>query len=176
MFKKLDKYIARKFLASFLFTMMIFTVIAMVIDYSDKVERFIEGAVPGDEIFFDYYLTFILFMLGHLIPLYTLISVVFFTSRLAFNSEMISILNAGVSFGRLLRPYLFAAGLIAAFHFVASHYLIPSGNKTRLEFEHTYIWKSNDKGKKTNVHFFIGPEEAVYVKRFSSRNQSADDF
>jgi len=176
MLKILDRYIIRKYLGTFLFTMAIFTLIAVVIDFSDKVEDFIEEQVPLSEMLFDYYLNFCLFMIGQLIPLYALISVIFFTSRLASNSEMISILNAGVSFGRILRPYLISAGLIAGFHFIANHYLIPDGNKSRLDFEHAYIWKSNDKGKKSNVHFFIGPETTVYIKRFNKRNNTADDF
>ncbi len=172
----LDRYIIKKFLGTFLFTMAIFTMIAVVIDFSDKVEDFIEEQVPLSEMLFDYYINFCLFMVGQLIPLYALISVIFFTSRLASNSEMISILNAGVSFGRILRPYLISAGLIAGFHFIANHYLIPEGNKSRLDFEHTYIWKSNDKGKKSNVHFFIGPETTVYIKRFNKKNKTADNF
>jgi len=172
----LDKYITKKFLSTFLFTMMIFTVIAMVIDFSTKVEDFIEEAVPAKEILVDYYLTFIMYMVGQLIPLYTLIAVIFFTSRLAFNSEMISILNAGVSFKRLLRPYLIGASIIAVFHLIAGHIFIPNGNKQRLEFEHTYVWKTNDKGKKSNVHYFIAPGNAVYVKRFSTRTKSVDQF
>lgn len=176
MLKILDRYISRKFIMTFLFTMMVFTLIAMVIDFSTKVEDFIEEQVPASEILIDYYLTFIIYMVGQLIPLYTLIAVVFFTSRLAFNSEMISVLNAGVSFKRLLKPYLIVAGGIAAFHLLAGHVIIPEGNKQRLNFEHKYIWKSNDRGKKSNVHFFIGPENAVYVKRFNSRNETADQF
>jgi len=176
MLKILDRYIIKKFLGTFLFTMAIFTMIAVVIDFSDKVEDFIEEQVPLSEMLFDYYLNFCLFMVGQLIPLYALISVIFFTSRMASNSETISILNAGVGFGRILRPYLISAGLIAGFHFIANHYLIPNGNKSRLDFEHTYIWKSNDKGKKSNVHFFIGPETTVYIKRYNKRNNTADDF
>ena len=155
---------------------MIFTVIAMVIDFSTKIEDFIEEKVPAKEILVDYYLTFIMYMVGQLIPLYTLIAVIFFTSRLAFNSEMISILNAGVSFKRLLRPYLIVAGIIALFHLVGGHIFIPNGNKQRLEFEHTYVWKTNDKGKKSNVHYFIAPGNAVYVKRFSTSTNAVDDF
>jgi len=176
MLKILDRYISKKFLSTFLFTVMIFTVIAMFIDFSTKVEDFIEEAVPAKEILLDYYLTFIMYMIGQLIPLYTLIAVIFFTSRLAFNSEMISILNAGVSFRRILRPYLFSATIIAAVLFIGGHHFIPNGNKQRLDFEYTYVWKSSDKGKKTNVHYFIAPKNAVFVKRFNSRNNSADNF
>ena len=176
MLKILDRYIIRQFLGTFLFTMMIFTLIAVVIDFSDKVEDFIEKSVPLGEMVFDYYINFALFMMGQLIPLYVLISVVFFTSRLASNSEVISILNAGVSFRRILKPYLIAAVAITAFHLFSNHNLIPNGNKKRLDFEHTYVWQSNDRGKKSNVHFFIGPETTVYIRRYNKKRQTADDF
>lgn len=176
MLRILDRYIIRKFLGTFLFVMFIFTLMAIVIDFSDKIEDFIEEQVPFSEMIFDYYVNFVLYMIGQLIPLYALIAVIFFTSRLAFNSEIISILNAGVSFRRLLRPYLISALLIAGFHLFANHYLLPNGNKSRLDFEHTYIWKSNDKGKTRNVHFFIGPETTVYLKRYNKKNKSADEF
>ncbi len=176
MLKILDRYIIKQYLGTFLFTMMIFTLIAIVIDFSDKIEDFIEKNVTFYETVFDYYINFCLYMVGQLIPLYALIAVIFFTSRLASNSEIISILNAGVSFWRLLKPYLIAAFLISGFHLLSNHYLIPNGNKKRLDFEHTYIWTGNDKGKTRNVHFFIGPETTVYLKRYNKKTKSADDF
>jgi len=102
--------------------------------------------------------------------------VIFFTSRLASNSELISILNAGVPFWRILQPYIIAALIIAGFHFVSNHYLIPIGNKTRLDFENTYVYSGNDKGKKSNVHFFIGPDTKVFIRRFRKKSKVADDF
>ena len=93
-----------------------------------------------------------------LFPLFTLISVVFFTSRLANNNEILSIFNSGVSFGRLLRPYLIGALLIAGIHAVSSHIFVPAGNKTRLELEQKYFNHNKDKGKTRNIHMFVGPD------------------
>ncbi|MCC6463086.1 MAG: LptF/LptG family permease, partial [Saprospiraceae bacterium] len=91
----------------------------------------------------------------------------------AFNSEILSILNAGVSFQRLLRPYLIAGGLVALFHLSLNHFLIPLGNKSRLKFERTYVWTENEKGKKSNVHFLIAPDTKVYIQGYDKNRQTA---
>ena len=176
MLKKLDLYIIRKFLVTFFFTVLIFTMISMVIDFSEKVEKFIESAITTKEIFIDYYPNFLLFIAGLLWPLFTLISVIFFTSRLAYNSEIISIFNAGVSYRRLMVPYLVSASIIAAMHFAGNHWFIPKGNKARLDVEHTYIWTNNDKGKTRDVHMFLSPDTKVYINYFRKRDSTARKF
>lgn len=173
MLKKLDKYIIKKFFSSFFFTVLIFTMISVVIDFSEKVEKFIEEPITKQEILIDYYPNFMLFIAGLLWPLFTLISVIFFTSRMAYNSEIISIFNAGVSFKRLMRPYLIVALFIAGLHLLGNHYLIPKGNKTRLDLEHTHIYRDNDKGKTRNVHMFLTPDSKVYINFFRKRDSTA---
>ena len=121
--------------------------VAMVIDFSDKVEDFIEESCTIKEILFDYYLNYIPYINGLLWPLFALIAVIFFTSRLAYNSEIISILNAGVSFRRLMLPYLIGGTVIAGLHFVGNHFVIPQANKVRLDFEHKYVWKTQRQRK-----------------------------
>ncbi len=176
MFKKLDQYIFKKYIFTFLFTVFIFTLIAVVIDFSDKIDNFIKEPVTIKEIIFDYYLHFIPYIISHLVPLYVLISVVFFTSRMAYNSEVISILNAGISFNRFMVPYLMGGCLVAAVHLFCNHYLIPIGSKIRLDFEHTYIWKSSDKGKTQDIHMFITPETKTFIRRYRKRDTTAVDF
>jgi lipopolysaccharide export system permease protein len=100
----------------------------MAIDFSDKVRSFIESGCTLKNIMVDYFPGFVLHMMGLLMPMYVLITVVFFTSRLAFNSEILSILNAGVSFWRLMRPYLISAALICLLHLLLGHFLIPKLN------------------------------------------------
>jgi len=175
MLKKLDVYIIKKFLSSFGFTMLLFTIISVAIDFSTKVEKFIEKDCTVHEITFDYFVNFIWYINGLLVPLYVLISVIFFTSRLAFNSEFISILNAGVSYRRIMRPYLISAGLIAVCHIYANHMLIPHANKVRLDFEHKYIWTSSDKMKKRDIHMFIDPNTKVFIRHFRKEEQYASD-
>jgi len=174
--KKLDKYIFKKYITTFLFVVLIFTMIAVIIDFSEKVENFVEEDCTISEITIDYYLGFIPYINSLLLPLYALISVIFFTSRMANNSEIISILNAGVSFNRLLVPYMSAALLIVCFHLVANHFIVPIGNKSRLDFEHTYIWKHSDKGKTNKVHMFLGDNKKVFIRYFNKKEKVGHDF
>ena len=161
---------------TFLFTMLIFSMIAMIIDFSDKVEDFIEEPCTLREILLSYYVNFVIYINGMLTPLYALISVIFFTSRMAYDSEIISILNAGVSFRRLMLPYMLAAGTIGGVHLLSNHFFIPLGNEKRLNFENLYIWKYNDKGKTEDVHLFIGDQTKIYVDHYRKRDSVANDF
>lgn len=171
-----DRYIASKFLKTFFFVVLIFAMIASVIDFSEKVEKFIETDITTYQITVEYYPNFVIYISGLLWPLFTLISVIFFTSRMAFNSEIISVFNAGISFQRLIRPYLIVATFLALMHLLGNHYFIPNGNKTRLDIERQYIWRNNDKGKKDNVHMFLSPDTKIYVNSYSKRDSSARNF
>ncbi|MCG8327844.1 MAG: LptF/LptG family permease [Chitinophagales bacterium] len=176
MLPKLDRYIIKKFMSTFFFAVLIFTMISVIIDFSEKVEKFIESDITRREIFLEYYPGFIGYIGGLLWPLYTLIAVIFFTSRMASNSEIISIFNAGVSFRRLMRPYMISASIIAIMHLIGNHYLIPLGNKLRLDVEHAYIWTTNDKGKTQDVHMFLSPDSKVYINYYRKRDSTARKF
>lgn len=174
--KILDNYIIKKYLSTFGFIVLILTLIACVIDFSEKADVFTKGLVPKREIFLGHYLNFIPHISTLLFPLYALIAVIFFTSRMAYNSEIISILNAGVSFTRLMRPYLVAGGVIAVTHLVLNHFIVPRGNKERLRIEHTYITKTNDKGKTENIHMFLNNTTKVFIGYFRKNDTTARDF
>ena len=176
MLKILDRYIIKKFMSTFFFVVLIFTMISVVIDYSEKVEKFIEEPITRKEILLDYYPSFIIFIDGLLWPLFTLISVIFFTSRMAYNSEIISILNAGVSFRRLMRPYVIGAFFIAFLSFIGNHYFIPLGNKKRLDIQYTYLDKDKDKGKTKDVHMFVSPDTKIYINFYRKRDSTARNF
>lgn len=172
--KVIDNYLIRKYFSTFFFSLLICTLISVAIDFSDKVKHFIEKPCTLKQIVIDYYLGFILHMAGLLLPLYTLIAVVFFSSRLAFNSEILSIFNAGVSFGRLLKPYLIVGGAIAVIHLSLNHFMIPQFNKSRLLFERTFVWTTGqDKGKTSNVHFLVAPDTKVFIRGYNKNNKSA---
>ena len=175
MLKLLDRYIIQKYLGTFFFTVLIFSLIAIVIDFSDKVEKFIEEPTTAHEIIFKYYLPYIPYINGLLWPLYALIAVIFFTSRLAYNSEIIAILNAGVSFRRLLVPYLCAGGFVAGLQLLGNHLIIPLGNQSRLGFEHKYIDKDSDKGRVRDIHLFLTPGSKAYIRFYNKRDTSALD-
>ena len=174
--KILDRYIFLKYISTFFFTVLLFTMISVVIDFSEKVEDFLHESCTAHEIIFDYYVNFIPHINWLLWPLISLISVIFFTSRLAHNSEIISVLNAGISFKRLQYSYLSAAFLITAIHLLGNHYLIPQANKKRLKFEHTYIYKNSDQGKTENVHLFVGSDTKVYLRFYNKSDKTARDF
>ncbi|MCR9286049.1 MAG: LptF/LptG family permease [Bacteroidetes bacterium] len=176
MLKKLDIYIIKKFLATFFFVVLIFTMIAVVIDFSEKVEEFIDEDLGTKQVVSEYYINFLLFINGMLWPLFTLISVIFFTSRMAANSEIISMLNAGMSFRRLMVPYLLAGGAIASIHLFGNHIVIPMANKEMFEFIHKYVEKEKDKGKTRDVHMFISPNEKIYVRDYFKRDSLAKKF
>lgn len=176
MLKKLDWYIIGKFLRTFFFTVLIFSMVSLIIDFSEKIERFIESDISKMEITFEYFPTFLLFILGLLWPMLTLIAVIFFTGRMAANSEIISILNAGVSFRRFLRPYLVSAGFLSLIYLVGIHYVIPWANNHRTTLERVYFNRNRDEGKTQNVHMFVAPETKVFMTHFSKRDSSARNF
>jgi len=176
MLKKLDWYIIGKFLSTFFFTVLIFSMVSLIIDFSEKIERFIESDISKMEIAFEYFPTFLLFILGFLWPMLTLIAVIFFTGRMANNSEIISILNAGVSFWRFLRPYLVCATFLSFIYVIGIHYVIPWGNAHRTNLERVYFNRNRDVGKTQNVHMFVAPNTKVFMTHFSKRDSSARNF
>ena len=175
MFKILDKYIIKKYLGTFFFVMLLFTMIASAIDFSEKVQDFIEESCTRKEIIFDYFINFMLYINGMLMPIYVLIGVIFFTSRMAYNAEMISILNAGVPFSRIMRPYLVSASIVMLLFLLAAHYFVPVGNIKRLDFERKYINKRSEKGKKDNVHLFIAKNLKAYIRYYSPSDSMMRD-
>ena len=152
------------------------TVVAMAIDFFEKVDKFLADTVTTKEIIFEYYLNFIPWINGLLWPLFALLAVIFFTSRMASNSEIISMLSAGISYNRIVRPFLIAAVLIAGIHWVGKNYLIPRSNKIKGEFESEHIRKGNKKTLEDNTHFFLSEEEKVYIKYFRRHDSTANTF
>ncbi len=149
--------------------------IAVVIDTSDKLEKFLKEDVTLQEIVFQYYGAFIPHINWLLWPLFSLISVIFFTSRMAANSEVISILNAGVSYTRFLRPYFVSAGLICFFHAIGNHFFIPMLNKNRIEFEANYIKKTSDRHQNNEVHLMLSKDDKVFVRFYNRSDSMARD-
>jgi lipopolysaccharide export system permease protein len=165
-----------KYLSSFVFTGILFTLISFVIDASQKVESFVNENLSLKQIIFDYYLYFLPNINILLWPLFALIAVIFFTSRLAYNSEIMSILNAGVSFRRIMIPYLASACMLIIPHLWGNHTFIPQANKKRIEFENQFIYKSNrDHNRSSNIHLFTDENTKVYVRFFREDDNSVSD-
>ena len=169
--KKIDRYLIRKYLATFFFTCLLFSIIALVIEISQKLENLLQTDVSMVRIFTDYLLHFIPWINGLLWPLFALISVVFFTSRLARDTEFIAMLSTGMSLRRLLMPYMVAAIFISGVHWVLSHYIIPISSDQRLTFEYTYIRPDRVEGRTQDVHFFLTPDQKIFI-RFYSRSDT----
>lgn len=150
--------------------------IAVTIDFFENVDKFLHKDVTLKALIFDYYFNFIPWINGQLWPLFSLIAVIFFTSRLAKQSEIIAILASGVSFYRILLPFLIAASFIASIHWVGSNYIIPKSTKVYSEFRAEHIKRSGRKVKTSNIHFFTSSNEKAYIRMYSDRDSSARGF
>lgn len=165
--KIIDWYIIKKFLGTFFYAITLLIVIVIVFDVSENVDSFIKNKAPFMAIVVDYYINFIPYFINLFIYLFTFISVIFFTSKLAGDTEIIAILSSGVSFKRLLLPYLMASVFLAIISFYLGNFLIPKTNEVRRVFKNTYMEKLT-KDNETNIHIQIQPNTFVYVDRFNS--------
>lgn len=171
----LDWYIIKKFLGTFFFAMLAIIVITVVFDISEKIDDFIEKKAPLNAIIFRYYVNFIPYFITLFSSLFIFISVIFFTSKMAYQSEIIAILSSGISFQRFLYPYFVGACILAMFSFVLNDMIIPSANRRRFEFEETYI-TSPIMYLQQNVHKQIEPGLFVYMESFSNVSEIAYRF
>lgn len=130
----IDRYIIRKFLGTFFFAISLLIIIVIIFDISEKIDDFITKQAPLQAIIFDYYLNFIPFFINLFSNLFTFIAVVFFTSRLAARTEIVAMLSGGISFRRLLRPYMISASFLVILTLYLSNFLIPHTNITLREF------------------------------------------
>ena len=166
--QKLDWYIIKKFLGTFFFSISLILLIVVVFDISEKIDDFIEKDAPLRGIIFDYYLNFIPYFGNIFSPLFTFVAVIFFTSKMANNTEVISILSSGISFNRFLRPFMLSAGLLAVLSFTLSNFIIPPANSERLEFENTYI-KNPYKNRDKDIHMQIKPGQFIYMQSYNTK-------
>ena len=173
--KKIDAYIVSKFITTFFVALLLIIGIVIIFDISEKIDNFVAKEAPLKAIVFDYYLNFIPYFMNMFSPLFVFITVIFFTSKMAADSEIIAILSCGISFHRMMVPYIFSAALIALFSLCLNLFIIPDANKTRLEFENQYV-KTRFKSVGRNVHYQISPGEFVFAESFSSWNNTAYRF
>jgi lipopolysaccharide export system permease protein len=136
---KIDWYIIKRFLGAFVLALGLFTVIIIVFDLSEKIDEFMENSAPFDEVIFNYYVNWVPFLLNLFSPVFVFISVIFFTSKMAQKGEIIAMLAGGVSYDRLLRPYIITSVFLALVSFSMFAWIIPKADKTRVVFENQYI-------------------------------------
>ena len=163
--KKIDIYIIKKFLGTFFFSIVLILSIAIIFDLTEKLDNFFDNNAPLRAIIFDYYLNFIPFYMNMFTPLFTFISVIFFTSKLAANTEIIAMLSSGISFRRIMLPYLISATIISVLSFVLGGYIIPPSNEKLLEFENEYVKKFKTNYAR-NIQMEIEPGIILYIERF----------
>ncbi|HAM98020.1 MAG TPA: hypothetical protein DCQ26_05375 [Marinilabiliales bacterium] len=165
--KKLDLYIIKKFLGTFFYSLMLIIVIVVIFDVSEKIDDFLEKEAPIRAIVVDYYLNFVPYFANLFSALFTFISVIFFTSKLAGNSEIIAILSSGVSYRRLMFPYFVSAFILTIFSFVLINWIIPPANQKRLEFEEKYI-KVRYRNDDRNIHRQMLPGVFIYMETYNN--------
>lgn len=163
--KRIDTYIIKKFLGTYFYSIVLILSIAIVFDLTEKLDNFFDNNAPLNAIVFDYYLNFIPFYMNMFSPLFTFIAVIFFTSKMATNTEIIAILASGVSFKRLMLPYFISATVISSIAFVLGGYVIPPANEKLINFEDKYIKKVKSEYAR-NVQMEVEPGVIMYIERY----------
>jgi lipopolysaccharide export system permease protein len=167
MFTKLDRYIIKKFLGTFFYSLLLLISIIIVFDIQEKFDDFMEKKAPLHAIVFDYYVNFAPYYANMFMFLFIFISVIFFTSKLANNSEIIAILSAGISFRRLLVPYFESALVLAVLSYLLSAYVIPPATAIRLNFENTYIKRAYVNNAR-NIHRQVNDSTRLYLQSYNA--------
>ena len=164
--KTIDRYIIRKFLGTFFFSIILLLFIIIIFDISEKIDDFLKHDAPLKAIIFNYYLNFIPHFINLFSYLFVFISVIYFTSKMASNSEIIAILSSGISFRRLLYPYFISAIILAVMSFILGNFIIPYTNRGTLAFERKYI-KDAKQFNDMNIHKQISPGTYIYLENFN---------
>lgn len=171
MLKKIDLYIIKKFLGTFFFALVLIIIIVLIFTYSEEADNFEYYNAPGSAIL-TYYLTLAPYFATLFSPMFTFIAVIFFTSKMAFNSELIGMFSNGVSFPRLLRPYFVGAFIIATFSFVLTNYVLPRTNEKKNELHYLYIDPNKEyKTKDRDIHFQLKKGYFIHLSTYSQKAQ-----
>ena len=165
--KRLDQYIVVKFIGTYIFSILLIISIAIVFDFNENLAKFSTYNAPWRAIIFDYYANFVPYFANLFSPLFVFIAVIFFTSKLAGNSEVIAMLACGTSFRRLLMPYMLSAALIAAVNYYLGAYVIPHGNIIKQNFETLYKNKKKNTSAQ-NVQLQVGPGVIAFIQQYDN--------
>lgn len=172
---KIDFYIIKKFLGTYFFSIALIMAIATIFDFNERIDKFTSSHATWHEIIFDYYLNFIPYLANLFSALFVFISVIFFTTKLADNSEIIAMRSTGMGFNRLLRPYMVSAGVIALLSFVLGAFVIPHGNVERLNFDQQYIHKKKVTTAE-NVQLQVDTGVVAYIQHFDNDTKTGFNF
>lgn len=170
--KKIDWYILRKFLTTFFFAIFLFTVIAVVVDVSEKTDEMVRSRLGVKRIILEYYIGFVPHIIALLFPLFVFISVIYFTSKMAVQSEIIAVIAGGTSYGRWLRPYWVGSIFLAMILWLANQYVVPRANKIRSSFESKYIDANSSYnalvGGNTHIYFRVDSSTYAGIMRYDT--------
>lgn len=172
---RIDRYLIGKFLGTYFFSIILIISISVVFDVNEHIDKFLTRNASVHAIIFDYYLNFIPYYSNLFSQLFVFISVIFFTTKLAENSEIIAMMSTGMTFRRLLRPYLVGAAIIAALTFYMGAYIIPKGNVKRIDFENTYKRKRVN-SYTTNVQLEVDSGVIAYIARYEDGLKTGYEF
>ena len=172
---RLDRYIMAKFIGTYIYSIILIISIAIVFDVNENLSKFATNGAPLKAIVFDYYANFVPYFSNLFSPLFVFIAVIFFTSKLAGNSEIIAMLAAGVSFKRLMKPYMISAALIAVVNYYLISSVIPHGTVIRQDFEAKYK-NSKRTTSATNVQLMVGPGIIAYIQSYDNRTKTGYGF
>ncbi|HEY4061543.1 MAG TPA: LptF/LptG family permease [Puia sp.] len=180
MIKLLDSYILKKFLGTFIFTLLVITTIAVVIDTSEKADDFVKSGLTGWQLVTHYYIGFIPFIMSMIFPLMVFIAVIYFSSKMAGKSEFIAILAGGVRYNRMLRPYLIGSVFLAVIFWLASQYWVPKANEIRTDFQAVYVdgnsSYNSDPYRNNNYYLRVDPTTFVGFRYYDTVNKTAANF
>ena len=173
--KRLDYYIMAKFLGTYVFAIALIISIAVVFDFNEKMDRFMQHEAPWSAIIFDYYQNFIPYFANLFSPLFVFIAVIFFTAKMAENSEIIAMFSTGMSFKRMLRPYMVSAAIISIVTFFLGAYIIPKGSVTRINFEDKY-YKERKVSTARNIQMQVDTNVVAYIERYEDNRKTGYRF
>ena len=180
MLKLIDRYILKKFFGTFIFTMLVITVIAVVIDTSEKADDFVRSGLSAKQLIMVYYIGFIPFIMSMIYPLMVFIAVIYFSSKMAGRSEFIAILAGGVRYNRMLRPYIVGSVFLSLVFWLASQYWVPKANEIRTDFQAVYVDRNSsynsDPYKNSNFYLRVDPVTFVGFKYYDTLNKTGSNF
>ncbi|MDR1878811.1 MAG: LptF/LptG family permease [Bacteroidales bacterium] len=172
----LDRYIIKKFIGSFLIVIAMIIVVVVVVDVAENIQDFLDNKVPVMEIVTGYYLNFIPYFVNLFSPLFTFVAVIYFTSKLSRNSEIIAMLNAGMSFYRLMVPYIISAVFIGILSFYLTNFLIPQTQRGMMKYKEKYMSSMQVRSKDIDNHIKTAPNTYAYVHYWDNANNLGYNF
>lgn len=175
MIKKIDWYILKRYLTTFSVMILLFVPIGIVIDVSEKIHRILESNVPFHAVA-QYYLDFTIYFANLLFPIFLFLSVIWFTSKLASNTEIVAILSSGISFNRFLRPYFVGATIVSLIALVMGFFLVPNASKGFNDFRYTYLKRNAEIREHSNVFRQLNEHQFLYVSTFNNVSKVANNF